>query len=120
MMVNKLITIETYIAKRLKERRKALKMKQTYLARRLGISPQQISKYERKAEGISVSRLYQICKTLSVTPNYFYQGFEETSLHIEHDSLWVSFDPLLGEKIQIKVSDLYGKIEEIKLLKENK
>ncbi len=48
-------------------RRRALRMSQQGLARSLGISFQQVQKYERGLNRISFSRLVEICHTLDCT-----------------------------------------------------
>jgi transcriptional regulator with XRE-family HTH domain len=49
--------ISNYIGQRIRERRKLLKLSQGELAKAVGISPQQIQKYESGANQISVVRL---------------------------------------------------------------
>ncbi|WP_010304290.1 helix-turn-helix domain-containing protein [Candidatus Odyssella thessalonicensis] len=112
-------SIGVHIAQRLKERRRELNIKQYQIAEILGITPQQISKYERSADSISVSRLYCLCKILSVTPNYFFDGFDKIFLSMDEDSLWLSSENLRGQKIQMKVSGIQGTIESVKIDKES-
>ena len=49
-------------------------MPQKELARQLGISFQQVQKYESGANRISASKLWQLCEVLDVTPGYFFEG----------------------------------------------
>jgi transcriptional regulator with XRE-family HTH domain len=59
--------IDKYIAARVRERRLALNMTQEELGKALGISFQQIQKYEKSVNRVSASRLYEICKVLNVS-----------------------------------------------------
>lgn len=43
------------------------------LSAKLGVTFQQIQKYENATNRISLSRLSDICKALSVSPNYFFE-----------------------------------------------
>ncbi len=49
-------------------------MPQKELARQLGISFQQVQKYESGANRISASKLWQLCDVLDVVPGYFFEG----------------------------------------------
>jgi transcriptional regulator with XRE-family HTH domain len=50
----------------MRERRLALNMSQQELGVALGVSFQQIQKYERGLNRISAARLYEICKVLKL------------------------------------------------------
>jgi transcriptional regulator with XRE-family HTH domain len=45
--------------------------------RELGITFQQVQKYENAANRISASRLFHIAKILQVTPSYFFDGYRD-------------------------------------------
>ena len=49
-------------------------MPQKELARQLGISFQQVQKYESGANRISASKLWQLCGVHDVTPGYLFEG----------------------------------------------
>jgi transcriptional regulator with XRE-family HTH domain len=51
---------------------------QNGLADKLGLSFQQVQKYEIGSNRISASRLFGISRVLGVTPNYFFEGLEDT------------------------------------------
>jgi transcriptional regulator with XRE-family HTH domain len=59
------------IGRRIRRRRLLLNMTQTALARALGVSFQQVQKYERGASPVPPSRLMRISQSLEVTPDYF-------------------------------------------------
>jgi transcriptional regulator with XRE-family HTH domain len=50
-----------------------LRMSQEKLAAELGLTFQQIQKYERAANRISASRLYQLCRILKVPVSFFFE-----------------------------------------------
>jgi DNA-binding transcriptional regulator YiaG len=58
--------VDKYIGKQMRERRRALHMGQTEIASILGVSFQQIQKYEKGMNRVSAARLFDICKVLSV------------------------------------------------------
>jgi len=54
------------------------KMSQTELGDSVGISFQQIQKYERGSNRIGASRLWSFCEVFDTHPNYFFDGLNET------------------------------------------
>lgn len=46
----------------------------------LGITFQQVQKYERGANRLTASRLVQICRLLDAPPSWFYEGLSETAV----------------------------------------
>lgn len=71
--------IDLHVGTRIRSRRKALGMSQEQLAEGLGLTFQQVQKYERGANRISASKMYEAAKVLGVTPAFFFEGLEETS-----------------------------------------
>ncbi len=51
-----------------------MKMSQTELSHRLGLSWQQVQKYEKGTNRIGASRLHQISHILQVSPAFFFGG----------------------------------------------
>ena len=49
------------------ERRRELEMSQADLGKELGVTFQQIQKYEKGINRVSAARLYSICKALNVS-----------------------------------------------------
>lgn len=60
-------------------RRSLLGITQEKLAENVGLTFQQIQKYERGTNRVSASRLYQFSKILDVPISYFYQEFMDTA-----------------------------------------
>jgi transcriptional regulator with XRE-family HTH domain len=63
--------IDIEVGRRLKRRRTLLGVSQERLGELLGVSYQQIQKYERGTNRIGSSRLYDICRILDVPAGYF-------------------------------------------------
>jgi transcriptional regulator with XRE-family HTH domain len=59
--------VDAYIGARMSERRVALAMSQNQLSKKLGVSFQQIQKYEKGVNRVSAARLFDICKALNVS-----------------------------------------------------
>lgn len=72
--------IDLFVGGRVRLRRTSLKLSQEKLALKLGITFQQVQKYERGLNRISASRLYEIAQALDVSITYFFQDMESTAL----------------------------------------
>lgn len=69
--------IDVYVGNRLRLRREMLKISQAKLASLLGITFQQIQKYEKGTNRIGASRIWDMALVLKVPVNYFYEGIDE-------------------------------------------
>jgi transcriptional regulator with XRE-family HTH domain len=59
--------IDEYIGTQIRDRRTALNLSQTALAEKLGVSFQQLQKYETGVNRVSAARLFAICEVLQVS-----------------------------------------------------
>ena len=71
--------VDVYVGKRLRERRNMMGLSQENLADTVGITFQQVQKYERGANRLSASRLYDFARKLDVPVNYFFDDYEQTA-----------------------------------------
>ncbi len=67
-------SVDVYVGSRLRLRRRLLGLSQEKLAEAIGITFQQIQKYERGANRVSASRLYDLAQVLAVPIDYFFDG----------------------------------------------
>src|SRR4051794_15653843 len=65
-------TIDVMVGKRIRLRRLQLTLSQTDLARKLGLTFQQVQKYEKGTNRVSCSRLYEIANILKVPVSFFF------------------------------------------------
>ncbi len=66
--------LDGHVGRRVRARRTQLGLSQTELAKRLGLSFQQIQKYERGHNRISAGTLGQIAATLDAPVGFFFRG----------------------------------------------
>lgn len=69
--------IDVHVGSRIRMRRQLINMSQERLGELLGITFQQVQKYEKGANRISASRLFYASKTLGVPVQFFYDGLPE-------------------------------------------
>ncbi len=68
--------IDVLVGRRARERRTLEGMSQTAVAEKLGLTFQQLQKYERGHNRISASRLYELAQIFDVPVAYFYEGMK--------------------------------------------
>ena len=69
--------IDAYVGARIRSRRELSNLSQESLAARLGISSQQLQKYEAGINRISASRLFECSRELDVPVSCFFEGLED-------------------------------------------
>ncbi len=69
--------VDLHVGGRVRMRRRMLGVSQERLAEALGLTFQQVQKYERGANRVSASKLYDIARFLSVPIAYFFEGLTD-------------------------------------------
>ncbi|KAF0117852.1 MAG: phrR [Hyphomonadaceae bacterium] len=107
--------IDAYVGRRLKQRRDELGLSQEKLAQQLGISFQQVQKYERGFNRVGASRLFQIAEVMNVVTAYFFEGLEAKSGVAEENELEaespLSVAALLAAPGAMELLSEYAKIQ---------
>ena len=66
--------IDRHVGLRIRMRRKELGISQEKLAESIGLTFQQVQKYERAANRVSASKLWEMSRALTANISYFYEG----------------------------------------------
>lgn len=66
--------IDSHVGNRIRLRRSFLRISQEKLGEQLGVSFQQVQKYEKGSNRIGAGQLFHIAKFLKVDPGYFFVG----------------------------------------------
>lgn len=69
--------VDRHVGLRIRMRRKELGISQERLAEAIGLTFQQIQKYERAANRVSASKLWELAQALRTNVAYFYEGLVE-------------------------------------------
>jgi transcriptional regulator with XRE-family HTH domain len=69
--------IDQHVGLRIRLRRKELGVSQEKLADSIGLTFQQVQKYERAANRVSASKLYEMARALKTSVAYFYEGLPD-------------------------------------------
>ena len=74
-------SVDAHVGNRIRTRRKLRGLGQVALAQRIGVTFQQIQKYEMGANRVSASKLYDIARALQTPVAWFFEG-----LNLETDA----------------------------------
>ena len=126
--------IDKHVGIRIRNRRTLMGLSQEKLADSVGVTFQQVQKYERGTNRVSASRLFSFSKILGVSIDYFYDGLDQnndstTPLYGMADKGQDGFsginekakaipEDLLAHKETLELVRTYYSIEDIKKRKE--
>ncbi len=69
--------VDVHVGQRIRARRKTVGLSQSTLADALGLTFQQVQKYENGANRVSASKLYETARCLGVPVSYFFEGLPD-------------------------------------------
>lgn len=112
--------VDVHVGSRLRMRRTLLGLSQQKLGEKLNLTFQQIQKYERGANRIGASRLFELSRILDVKPSYFFEdmpeggatataGLAEPADEFRHD--------FLGKRETLELVRAYYKIDNLEVRK---
>jgi len=110
--------IDKFVGSRVRARRVGLRITQTKLGDAIGVTFQQVQKYENGTNRISASRLYHIAKTLSVTVAFLFKDIEDlesSAGSLARDCI-SSKNKLRAEPIEELEPDMIRHIEDMKTI----
>lgn len=117
-------SIDENVGTQLRQRRSLLGLSQEKLAEQVGITFQQIQKYENGANRISASRLYEFSKVLDIPVSFFFEGSNDQSskqvfgLAENEQAAFEGADDVMKRKETLELIRVYYSIENPKLRKD--
>lgn len=76
--------IDRHVGTRIRGRRVGLRVSQTKLGQAIGVTFQQIQKYESGTNRVGASNLFKIARSLGVEVSFFFQGMANESLDVHN------------------------------------
>lgn len=114
--------IDENVGLQLRQRRALLGMSQERLAEQLGITFQQIQKYENGANRISASRLFELSKVLEIPVSFFFDGVGQearpSGFADNEQAPFDGSDDVMTRKETLELVRTYYSIEDAKLRKD--
>jgi len=109
--------IDQHVGSRVRLRRQLKKMSQEKLGDELGVTFQQVQKYERGANRVGASRLYRLSRVLEVPVQFFFEGLgEQTALTglAEGDQTPVVYD-FIQSSDGVSLAESFSRISDSKV-----
>ncbi|MFN4184581.1 MAG: helix-turn-helix domain-containing protein [Hyphomonas sp.] len=105
------------VGQSIRRRRRELKLTQEKLGELLGLTFQQVQKYEKGVNRVSAGRLFEVAGVLGVPVSYFFDGAEEIALR-EAPGLAEDYDEplltILSDEV-LQLVEAFQKIEDVSL-----
>lgn len=116
--------VDVHVGKRLRLRRTILGMSQEALGNAVGITFQQVQKYERGTNRMGASRLYEFSKILNVSVSYFYEDYVDGKIDAdsvagmgERDAVGFEYEDKMASRETMEMMRAYYKIPSPQLRK---
>lgn len=105
--------VDEHVGKKLRDRRTRLGISQEALAKTSGITFQQVQKYERATNRISVSRIYEFASVLRVPVSYFFEGLiGDNDYQLAEDTADFTHEDRPSEHEVREIVEAFQKIED--------
>src|SRR5271155_3583783 len=100
--------VDTYVGKRLRLRRTMMGLSQEAIAKAVGITFQQVQKYEKGANGMNANRLYEFAQFMQVPVTYFFDDVEHPALEAVHTK--AAHIPLVSDRESLELMKAFKRI----------
>lgn len=108
--------IDSYVGSRIRTRRQLLGLSQERLADQIGVTFQQVQKYEKGMNRVGASRLQRIAEVLGVSPSFFFQqGESEFSVNVDTPAMVDPVAEFLHSKEGLALNRAFMKINDVQL-----
>ena len=109
--------IDKHIGNRIKLRRKLIGLSREKLGNHIGVSSQQIQKYETGMSAIKPNNLCKVAEILSVDPNYFFDTYITDSSQAKLPEQCTTYDEILNQEETLELINLYYRIKDFETRK---
>lgn len=106
--------VDEHIGKRVKSRRLQIDLSQEKLADLVGVTFQQIQKYENGVNRVAASRLWEMAKALGVPVGFFFEGLNVAGSGVAEQSQEIVYDMLATPEGQ-RLLQIFGSIRSPRL-----
>jgi transcriptional regulator with XRE-family HTH domain len=110
MATRRASAVDIHVGQRVRAARLAHGKSQEELADAIGVTLQQIQKYEKGKDRIGTGRLYVIAQFLDEPPAYFFEGLEEQPFTSSDESALSAITDALNTKESIRIAIALSRI----------
>ena len=95
--------VDQHVGRQIRELRRRLHVSQEKLAETLGLTFQQVQKYEKGSNRVSASKLFEVAGALGVDVDYFFRGLVRTAAPGVEEAAepFVHDTPMTAEAVEI-------------------
>ena len=104
--------VDVYVGKRMRMRRTLLGLSQDELGKAIGVTFQQIQKYERGTCRLGASRLWDLGRALKAPISFFYEGLEDMEAAVTSNP-----STCLAESVALVDDDIFNRRETLELVR---
>jgi transcriptional regulator with XRE-family HTH domain len=108
--------VDAHVGSRLRQRRMLLGISQEQLAEMLGLTFQQVQKYERGTNRVSASRLFQLARALDTPITWFFDEMESERGGEKVEGAGEDNDPM-SRRETLELVRVYSRIDDRKVRK---
>ena len=110
-------SIDAHVGLRVRQRRTLMGLSQTQLGESLGLTFQQVQKYERGFNRIGASRLFELSRVLGVPITYFFEGLgpETEAIPFSRTGQPVVAPDPMNKRETLELVRAYYRIEDVAL-----
>jgi transcriptional regulator with XRE-family HTH domain len=98
--------VDIHVGARIRMRRKSMGLSQTQLADSVGITFQQLQKYERGANRVSASKLYGMAVTLQTSVAWFFEGMPPLDSVVDGDKRTMAVRRFMATEEGVELASL--------------
>ncbi len=111
--------IDIHVGSRVRLRRQLLRMSQETLGEELGVTFQQVQKYEKGTNRIGASRLWHIAEIMAVSIQFFFDGIEHEAPNMirgvsENNQIGIVYD-FINSPDGVALASAFSKIKDPKI-----
>ena len=104
--------INSHVGARLKQRRTVMGLSQEAVAKAIGVTFQQVQKYEKGTNAMNASRLFEFARFMNVPVAFFFEGVEESN-----ESSGAGFGLAESPAVQFDYDNLASDRESLEMMK---
>jgi transcriptional regulator with XRE-family HTH domain len=109
--------VDAHVGARLRQRRMLLGISQEQLAEMLGLTFQQVQKYERGTNRVSASRLFQLARALDTPITWFFEDIESDRAAREKSAPSGEEGDPMSRRETLELVRVYSRIDDRKVRK---
>jgi transcriptional regulator with XRE-family HTH domain len=106
--------VDRHVGARIRMQRMARGFSQTALGKAVGVTFQQVQKYEKATNRVSASRLQRIANVLKVAPDFFFEGAQVKVVGSSGKEVTIT-DEFISSRDGVALSHAFTRIRDVKI-----